>query len=319
MTDNILASIIIPVFNAEIYLSACLDSVFVDQNVEYAFEVIIIDDGSTDHSVAIIESYAANHQLTFIKNNHRGPGNSRNIGMQIAKGKYLLFLDSDDYFKAGKLNELFVYLSSSNADVVEYGYEVLNQTSREAWCSPSKTNTLHGNGQDIFCQWIEDGFYHGMIWTRAVSRDLIVRKHIFFSESISFEDTLWSVKVFASATLVVCIGLDLYMYRIRNGSIMSSKEFTCRLGYLNALSDLYEFSFASFLKPTFSKILRQEIAEHYISLFKEKTDKANEWNMALNGHLYMLDDLKTLHRKYLYRPFIKLFGIKTFRRIKYGL
>ncbi len=112
-------SIIIPVYNSGLLLKRCLDSIFA-QNSNYELDVIVIDDGSKDNSVDIVLSFP--HQVRLLQQDNQGPAASRNRGINVAKGKYLAFLDADDYWLPDFLKETIAFLEKNpNATAVNVG------------------------------------------------------------------------------------------------------------------------------------------------------------------------------------------------------
>ena len=109
-------SVVVPVYNVEKYLKQCLDSI-VNQTFT-DFELILVDDGSTDGSLAIEEEYAnADKRIQLIRKPHSNAGDARNIGLDAAKGKYITFLDSDDYFELNLLELKYNEAEVTQADV----------------------------------------------------------------------------------------------------------------------------------------------------------------------------------------------------------
>lgn len=96
-------SIIIPVYNGALLLNRCLDSIF-SQNTRYSYEVILVDDGSTDNSVALIKA-RKEPNIVLHQQQNAGPAVARNIGIELAKGKYLAFIDADDYWNQGYIQK----------------------------------------------------------------------------------------------------------------------------------------------------------------------------------------------------------------------
>ena len=94
-------SIVIPVYNVERYLPKCLDSLLIETSVPY--EIILVNDGSTDASLAVAEGYRARfpERITVVTTENMGQGNARNVGLERAKGEFLYFIDSDDYLAPG--------------------------------------------------------------------------------------------------------------------------------------------------------------------------------------------------------------------------
>ena len=114
-------SIIIPVFNVEGYLAQCLDSIF-NQGIDDV-EVIAVNDGSSDGSVSILQQYASlGWDFRIIEQENKGPSCARNIGIDEAKGRYLLFLDSDDLLAPGSLESIRMLDWKEQYDFIEFDY-----------------------------------------------------------------------------------------------------------------------------------------------------------------------------------------------------
>ena len=116
MRDEILLSIIIPVYNVEKYLNECVDSVLMQLTEEC--EIILVDDGSTDSSGDICQWYALNNsQVRVVRKDNGGLSSARNSGMKIAKGKYISFVDSDDVIFSGSIAEILNWIKSKGTDM----------------------------------------------------------------------------------------------------------------------------------------------------------------------------------------------------------
>ena len=112
MAVSVFLSIIIPVFNAEKYLSTCIDSLLTAATED--MEIILVDDGSTDKSVAVIESYCCKWpNIQLVRQTNSGPSAARNKGLNHAKGKYIAFVDADDYVNPQALALLIAWLRRS--------------------------------------------------------------------------------------------------------------------------------------------------------------------------------------------------------------
>ena len=112
-------SVIIPVYNVEKYLRECIDSIL--NQTLHELELICVDDGSTDGSLEILQAYEKkDNRVTVLTQHNQGAGAARNKGLQIAKGEYLSFLDADDFFAPGMLEEAYRKCKSVSADVCVY-------------------------------------------------------------------------------------------------------------------------------------------------------------------------------------------------------
>ena len=119
-------SVIIPVYNVEKYLARCLDTVLA-QSFDGDFEVICVNDGSTDFSPKILEAYAkSDSRIRVINRVNGGLSSARNVGMSVAKGDYFLFVDSDDWISTNTIEVLYKNATENNSDIVLFGYVKAN-------------------------------------------------------------------------------------------------------------------------------------------------------------------------------------------------
>ena len=316
-----LVSIIIPVYNVELYLNECLDSIFINQKISRKIEVIVINDGSTDNSLHILNEYKKQYDFMLISQENKGLSATRNAGIKAAKGKYLLFADSDDYFVPYSLDKLLEHLAATDAEIIEYDYDVSYSTESNFKKRDSYVSVVSGTGQEVFCEWRKTGFYNSMVWTRAVARSLVISNHLFFFPSRYCEDLEWSPQIFAYAKSVSYFPLTIYIYRIREGSVTTVLDAPeKRAERIAALVSLYKFSFTDNLSKKYVKTLREKIFSFYVGFIKEiKVDGKYNYFLisALEEHSYLMRCADSFHRRYFYRYFINIFGIKMFYNFKY--
>lgn len=126
MEMNPKVSVIIPVYNAEKYLRQCLDSV-VNQTLR-DIEIICVDDGSPDSSLSLLQKYASgDNRIKILQQENSGAGIARNKGLAMASGKYILFLDSDDFFELDLCENLFYQAEKTEADIILYDADCYEQ------------------------------------------------------------------------------------------------------------------------------------------------------------------------------------------------
>ena len=128
MGNSILVSVVIPVYNVELYLSQCLESLLSQTLKE--IEIICVDDGSTDSSLDILDIFASkDNRIKVLKQKNQGTGIARNTGMDVASGDYIIFLDSDDFFDATMLAEMYQSAVENQSDVVVCKFRQYNNTT----------------------------------------------------------------------------------------------------------------------------------------------------------------------------------------------
>ena len=249
--NNIAMSVIVPVYNVEEFLPACMDSVM--HQGDLRLEVILIDDGSTDRSGEIADQYAQqDSRIKVIHQENRGLSAARNTGLARATGDYIAFVDSDDRIKEQSLYELYRLAVEQQADVVMGKVQFHNP--EESNNSPYRPvpeemlNTLF-NGKDCFSRLVKSGSYQPMVFTYIYRREFLEQLQICFEEGIIHEDELWTPQVLCRASRMVITRLDFYFYRQREGSIMQSATLQKRTdsllqvtGRLMIFADTFEFS-----------------------------------------------------------------------------
>lgn len=192
-------SVIVPVYNTASYLTQCLNSLL-NQKTKFSYEIICINDGSTDDSLNILNSYKDKIKVLNIKN--QGPGAARNTGIRHAKGKYLMFVDSDDYVNENFIQKLLEPVKNYSADVgICDFYRVNDKNLVHIHKGEVKTYT-YGNFQEPLLM-----EFH--------SANKVFKKEIFsyYPENMFFEDVVAIANSLLNAKKIVKIDEALYYYR----------------------------------------------------------------------------------------------------------
>lgn len=199
-------SIIIPSYNSAHYIRECLHSVLVQTYPD--FEIIIIDDGSTDNSPQIIAQEASlEARVRFFRQSHCGVGAARNLGLRNAKGKYIVFLDADDILHPQCLEKSVSVAKKYNASLVVWPY--LTFTTFPNFPSlEEKSIDVHFTGNPIT---MGSQFIHYVVWGKLYEKKLL--KGITFGNECVFEDLPFVYAVLAKHPSTVLINVPLYGYR----------------------------------------------------------------------------------------------------------
>lgn len=232
MDQDISVSIIIPVYNVENYLKACLQSVQ-KQAIE-KIEIICVEDCSTDGSLAVLETCAEEDGRIVILKNEKNEGlsYSRNRGMLAASGKYLMFVDSDDLLAENALIELCDYMSKHEADAILFNMTVIleGEAAREKYENISDKSGrdiepgIYGRGELLnafskICDWKVEA------WRYFWKREKLLQMGIQFYPGLIYEDNLFSFYAWMKADRIVYLKRAYYIYRKRDGSIMYSHSY----------------------------------------------------------------------------------------------
>lgn len=211
-------SIIIPFYNVEQYIARCLDSVYRQDLPEDEYEVICVDDCSPDNSFQIVKEYEQKHtNLRIVKNKeNRKLGGARNAGMEVACGKYVWFIDSDDLIEDNVLGILCSTAERENLDVLHFNYE--NYPVKTPLHKIDSQDLMTGPEMFFSKQYI---WYHDLVtaWRKLYKRSFLIENHISFAEHIMYEDNDYAIHVFAKAIRVRHVDVYAYNYSVNPDSI----------------------------------------------------------------------------------------------------
>jgi glycosyltransferase involved in cell wall biosynthesis len=222
-------TIIVPVYNVEKYLGKCLDSLL-DQDIPYKdYEIIIVNDGSNDSSLEVAKSYLNIFEdfIYLFTQENKGVGAARNVGIRQANGKYLFFIDSDDYIRPNCLRNLLNCAENEDLDILRYNYVAVRDNGE---IFPKTRNSV---SSIVYSENIVDGetFLANCLgwacypWLFLFKTSLIKENHLIFIDNIYFEDVEWLIRVLPVAKRVRSIDMQVYYYLQRLGSITQSIQF----------------------------------------------------------------------------------------------
>lgn len=207
-------SIIVPVYNTLKYLEQCVNSVLTQVYSDY--QLILVDDGSTDGSEVLCDRLTEEHQcIRVIHQTNAGLGAARNTGIAEAEGDWILFLDSDDFYPQDDF--LYRLATAAPADVICFNYA--RYTNSLATPLISYTGTLPIDIGDRKKTLVQYGAYTSSACLKAVRRELICREALTFEQGVLSEDIEWSAKLLCVAQTIDFVPELCYAYRVRLGSI----------------------------------------------------------------------------------------------------
>ena len=213
--DSPVVSVIIPVYNAELYIGECMESI---KNQSFQdWEVILVDDGSTDESGNICDSYAAkDNRIKTMHKNNEGPDSARAMGVNCSRGRYIVFVDADDWIEQVFLEGILApMLRDESVDHVICSYYVVNQKGHIL-----QEKTLHQSDgvvvrrEEYFLQMLNLGGFDANLWARAYKRKLCT-EHSFHKELAFSEDVLDNWEICNRAYKLYYVEKPLYYHRMR--------------------------------------------------------------------------------------------------------
>ena len=305
-------SIIIPIYNVEKYVAECINSVISQTYDHSKIECIIVDDCSPDRSMDIVNEIISNYngEMTFITQRHeanRGLSASRNTGLDIASGKFIYFIDSDDYIFDNTLALLMkAYGQYPDAEIItgnafdeQHNYNLLKSNATKSF--KNTNNLLLGEN------WILTA------WNSLVKKELIDRRCLRFMEGIYFEDNLWNYNLLPYASKVVTIPDVTYFYRKNEGGIMLAarreKVEKCCKDYITILQNFMETldrpAFVGKSVRSFTMLIN---TIDYLMSNKSQISSFNHYEMELKKIRSQI--FHTMMRKK--RPFLALMTLMSF-------
>lgn len=222
--NNIKISLIIPVYNVDKYLREMLQSIFTQTFKE--FEVIIINDGSTDNSEKIILEFKGKYNnLIYIKQENKGQSVARNTAIKYIRGKYTLFLDADDYLEKNMLERMYYEAERKLADIVICAYRKVYDYKND------KIDTIVFNAEEgkIYnnievLNMMLDYKVKGYLWNKMFLTENIKSENMNFAEGKIIEDIFPVYKQVSASKKIVFINEELYNYRQRRTSSLHQKK-----------------------------------------------------------------------------------------------
>ena len=228
-------SIIVPVYQVEKYIRQCVDSILAQTFTD--FELILVDDGSTDQSGQICDEYArADERVRVIHKKNGGLSDARNKGLDQAVGNYFMFVDSDDYIAPTMVECLYKTILNEKADIAVCNFLYFFENHKKKDFSTNmESETL--SGREIFYNRKNDRSYG--IWTVAWNK--LYRRESLGNVRFRFgkyhEDEFWANDIYQMDIKVVTIPECLYYYRQRENSIMGKKSIKRNLDIIEALQE----------------------------------------------------------------------------------
>lgn len=215
-------SVIVPVYNAALYLHQCLDSIL-QQSYE-ALEIILVDDGSKDDSGRICDEYAQkDSRIRVIHQENGGAAAAKNAGLRIATGTYLSFVDSDDFLEPGAYRYMTGLLEENSADAVQCAFRRVYRDRQEECVIGSGKITL--DTEAALVRFAED-WTSALLWNKLYKRSLF--ENIYFPIGHVIDDEFFTYRGIMNAKKIIYTDRIIYNYRMRRSSVMHSPELSQR-------------------------------------------------------------------------------------------
>lgn len=253
-------SIIVPVYNVEQYLKKCIDSILSQTFTN--FELILVDDGSTDESGKICDYYARlDNRVKVIHKENGGLSSARNVGLEVAKGKYIGFVDSDDYISKFMFQKLYESLVENNCDISICDYTEVFQDNGTIYNEKVGGGKLILNNIEALEKiYKEKGWLYVVAWNKLYKKELF--NGLIFPVGKVHEDEMIAHELLYRSNKIIFVEEKLYYYLQRENSIMGKKYNISRLDIIDAMRIRANFFYEKNLKK-----LRYEAEVEYLKIF----------------------------------------------------
>ena len=219
INNNVLLSIIIPTYNSSYFLDKSISSV--TENANCLYEILVIDDGSTDNTFETVSSLCqSNKNIIYYKKINEGPGIARNFGLQKATGRYVLFLDADDHFDSENFNLLEEAIRNNNFDIACFGYQLVGQDNKLISKFKYNNQILP---KDNILDFLENGTIKNVIWNKIYKKNFLIEKDIKFSNLKINEDCLFIFDILLKKPSIIFIDNIFYNHTSDNVNSFTNK------------------------------------------------------------------------------------------------
>lgn len=290
-----LLSIIIPVYNIELYIDDCIKSCITQNINSQDYEIIIVNDGSSDDSLKVVQRYQQyNSNITIINKINGGLSSARNAGLNVAQGKYIWFIDGDDVISNNCIKDLLSYIQNQDLDILFINYSRIHETAEINNTTLSAYDFNNGilSGCDFFKNRQGDFL---MVWRYIFKKSIFSDHGLRFYEGIIHEDVEFTHKaIYYAKRIGICYSVIYYYRTLRKGSIMSDKKTTLeKNSILKIIHSIQSFRDNNVDDTQYKKLLDNyllQIVANYIA-YREKV-------YNITGSRDLLDIKKSLNIRY---------------------
>ena len=271
-------SIIVPIYNVELYLQKCLNSILAQTMTD--IEVICVNDGSTDNSLHILQQCSAlDKRIKVINQRNQGISAARNAGLDVVTSEYVMFVDSDDYIAADMVEKLYNSITKNNTDVALCHIKCINQLSPSAapeviewqswiqpWCDEyAKPSGVYRVPYNIKAEFVST------VWNKLYKTALIKKYNLRFPLGLIQEDEYWLWAYMLHCDTYSYVNEQLYFYVQRSGSIMTSRTANTkiydileimRLIYVHIAEYADIAKYSDILADLYTKTVKEEILNY---------------------------------------------------------
>lgn len=227
-------SIVIPLYNKEKYIERCIKSVLSQDLRPNEYEIIIVNDGSTDSSSLICQNYTERYSnIYFFNQENAGPSAARNRGLEATKGDYVYFLDADDYVAYNGLNCTIQICKQNNLDILIFNTKEVKEDALPDFLS-KKNDAITIQVMDGIT-YVAQHIFKNEAWRYLINKDFLNDTGIKFSEGTLYEDAIFTASLFLKANKMAKVNLDVHRYVVVQNSIVTNKDPVHNLKFIQGM------------------------------------------------------------------------------------
>ena len=312
-------SIIIPVFNVEKYICTCMESIFRQGLDEDIYEVIIVNDGTKDRSIDVIQDIISQHNnCRVLEQKNQGSWAARNTGLSKASGEYILYLDSDDFLIDGSLKPMLEKALETKIDIILADYLTKNDEEIERMKNEPPAQrpftVKEKTGEQLFLDDMDP--YHCYVWRCLFRREFLMTNHLYFNPEYYFQDDPFLHKTYLMANR--CIRTPWLLTVYRKGHESATKSYNPRKVkiFAIAIAKTWELTRHDGLSAKVQNKLREDvyasfsmvtwIISHRIEKDSERIELIDYMKQQVPD-LWFPNGLKQKYNSWMYRYFPHLF------------
>lgn len=278
MNPNVAVSIIVPVYNVENFLARCLNSLS-GQTLKN-IEIICINDGSTDSSQKILEKYKhKDNRIIIINQTNSGQSSARNKGIEIAKGKYIGFVDSDDWVDLDFFEKLYNAAEKNQADIAVAGIFRLHKYNKKIHLKIKKEECITEiNKKFLVCDCPEKSY----VWNKIYNTEKLKENALNFEEGIIFEDVIFTPQALYKLNKLVTVPNTYYYYWRRKKSTVTNKSKKAKKDYEYTHKIANEFFKKNNIDISIQEVKTYRFKIFGITIYKKQTKNSKTKHILFN-------------------------------------
>ena len=304
-------SIIVPAYNVEKYVEQALQSVLAQKVTNY--ECIIVNDGSTDKTLEVVEAMVGNNErFKIITQENQGLSGARNTAIRNASGEYLVFLDADDYLSNNAL-EIMERGIETHSDVTLFNFYMFDQGSDVLHEIAFQGKHSIGDKNKILDECMYSNVFWFAVWELVISRDFFIKNELWFCDGIIHEDELWTMKCLALSEKLGCVNEAFYCYRVgRPGALTEATNIKELQGLITVVLELENFEkMLRTSKPDMAEVVSKRCSQLMYKIIRRlyMYEDDTEYIILENTVCKKLNILKNLKKYNVIYNMCKLLGV----------